>query len=220
MATRPVYVVSTGRNLFDVVNINFQYFSGFSQKQKSKSIVSLHNAFSEVYKDKKILEISTKSSDELGIRLSAFNLMVKTKSGKMFSVEAAFQSSKVFEHGGPYEDLLWKPSRVAKKDHRLKESGKLVHFYFNNVKFELNPKTYFYNWIYINALNLNHELGDELLQYDAFSDIEFNPQKSINCQAEAVSIYVSLKKKKMLEEALSSKKKFLDIVYYNAGSLR
>ena len=31
-------------------------------------------------------------------------------------------------------------------------------------------------------------------QYEWFTDIEFNPQKSINCQARAVAIYVALQK--------------------------
>ena len=31
-------------------------------------------------------------------------------------------------------------------------------------------------------------------EYDAFMDIEFNPAKSLNCQARAAAMYVSLKK--------------------------
>lgn len=31
-----------------------------------------------------------------------------------------------------------------------------------------------------------------LLEYDGFTDIEFNPQKSLNCQAKAAALYVSL----------------------------
>ena len=43
--------------------------------------------------------------------------------------------------------------------------------------------------------------------------IEFNPQKSINCQAEAVAIYVSLHRQGLLKDALKGKDEFLEIVY-------
>lgn len=49
--------------------------------------------------------------------------------------------------------------------------------------------------------------------YNAFSDIEFNPKKSINCQAKALALYISLIKKGVLEEALKNKDFFLEIAY-------
>ena len=54
-----------------------------------------------------------------------------------------------------------------------------------------------------------------ILEYDAFTDISFNPKKSINCQAEAAAIYVSLYRQNLLKEALSSEEAFLKIVYKN-----
>ena len=54
---------------------------------------------------------------------------------------------------------------------------------------------------------------EHMLGYDAFTDIEFNPQKSINCQAEAAAVYVSLRKQGLLEEALKNKDSFKEIVY-------
>lgn len=80
--------------------------------QKQKSILSLHKNFLEKYPQRRILEISTKSNNELGVKLSAFNLMIHTNE-RAFSVESAFQSSKVFENGGPYTDLLNKSSKEA-----------------------------------------------------------------------------------------------------------
>ena len=41
----------------------------------------------------------------------------------------------------------------------------------------LNPKTIFYDWLYINAVLENPLLAAELLKYNAFTDIEFNPKK-------------------------------------------
>ena len=59
------------------------------------------------------LEVSTKSNEKLGQRLSAFNLKIDTKIGEI-TIESAFQGSKVFEHGGPYTDIYKKDSRDAK----------------------------------------------------------------------------------------------------------
>jgi len=213
MAIRPVFTVSLDKQYCIKKNIEFEFFSGFSDKQKQSSIKSLHQAYLKESPNSKILEISSKSEVELGIKLSAFNLMITTKSGKCFSVESAFQASKVFEKGGPYKDLLDVSSREAKKDERLKNSGKVIEFTINGKTFPTEPKTYFYNWLYINTLSLFPDLTEELVSYDAFTDIVFNPQKSINCQAEAATIYVSLQKQQLLYEALKSKESFLEIVY-------
>lgn len=213
MAIRPVFIVTLDKRYCVKENVNFEFFRGFSDTQKRKSIKSLHQEYLKKDCTKKILEISSKSEEELGVKLSAFNLMIKTKNGKEFSVESAFQSSKVFEKGGPYKELLDVPSRVAKKDERLQNSGRVIGFNINGKDFSTEPKTYFYNWLYINTLHLNKELATKIMEYDAFTDIAFNPKKSINCQAEAAAIYVSLKRQGLLEEALKDKDSFRKIVY-------
>ena len=213
MAKRPVYLI-TDKHPYVIENIiDFQFFSGFSLKQKQKSINSLHEAYLLTKPQSKVLEISSKSENNLGVKLSAFYLMIKTKSNKEYSVETAFQGSKVFENGGPYIDLLEKTSIEAKTDPRLKNSGRLKYFCFNNRRFELTPITFFYNWLYINTLNLYPHLADALMAYDAFTDIAFNPGKSINCQARAAAVYVSLRKTGQLKEALKNEAAFLSTVY-------
>lgn len=212
MANRPVYCSMKKFPFVKVVYTDFNYYSGFAISQKQKSIKDLHSRFNSNYPEYKVLEVSSKSDEELGIQLSAFNLMVSTSTRK-FSVESAFQSSKVFENGGPFIDLLEKPSKDAKKDERLRNSGKLTSFIYFNKTYPLEPKDFFYNWLYINALNLQQDLVTKLLDYDAFTDIEFNPQKSINCQAKAVAIYVSLTKAGLIKKALESQDSFLRFVY-------
>lgn len=213
MASRPVFIVTNDNKFYRKLNVEFEYFNGFSEKQQRRSIHSLHNEFNKIYPEKRVLEISSKSENELGVRLSAFNLFIKTKSGKEFSVESAFQASKVFENGGPFIDLLLVTSKQAKKDERLKSSGRVIAFKYGERVFPTEPKTYFYNWLYINALHLYPQLAMDILKYEAFTDIAFNPQKSINCQAEAVAIFVSLYKQGLLEKALKDKDSFLEIVY-------
>lgn len=209
MAKRPIFTPILDRVGVEEKLIDFQWFSGFSASQKKKSIVSMHSeATSLGYKD--LLEISSKSEDSLGVALSAFNLCITTKKYQQsFSVECAFQSSKVFERGGPYSDLLKSDSLSAKKDIRLKESGNLLNFRFFNKNFPIEPRTFFYDWIYINALVQNVSLSEQICKYFAFTDIEFNPEKSINCQAHSVALYISLKNNNVLKEALESPNRFL-----------
>jgi type I restriction enzyme M protein len=213
LAVRPIFLVSENKPYCEKQLVEFQFYSGFSDTQKRKSINSFHQAFLLNNSNAKILEISSKSESELGISLSAFNLMIETKTGKKYSVESAFQASKVFQSGGPYKDLLDVSSINAKRDERLKNSGKLLGFNISGKNFELEPKTYFYNWLYINTLNMHENLAEQIQEYDCFTDIAFNPQKSINCQAEAAAIYVSLCRKKLLSSALKNKDSFLEIVY-------
>lgn len=205
MAKRPVFIPSSNPSkLVDVEMVDFTYHSGFAVSQKQKSINSLHQAINEKFGFVDILEISSKSEIELGVQLSAFNLMITTKTkGKTFSVESAFQSSKVFEGNIQYLDLLEKSSREVKKDDRLKSSGKVIGFNFYNQFWETTPLTAFYDWLYVNALKNKPEYHDELLQYQAFTDIEFNPKKSINCQAKSVALFCALYRRNMLDEIKS-----------------
>lgn len=212
MAKRPVYVPRTDGELGVVKkDIEFKWFPGMAKSQKQKSIDSLHT---EVERSgiTPLLEISSKSVDELGVELSAFNLKITTKKHqRVFSVETAFQGSKVFQNGGPYVDLLGKTSREAKKDVRLKQSGKLVKFRFFKQDFPLMPRTFFYDWLYINALSQNETLSKDLIKYSGFTDIEFNPKKSINCQAYSAALYVSLTFSSLLDDSLKSSQYFLNI---------
>ncbi len=213
MAKRPVFIISDRPPYYKECLVEFTYHSGFSEVQKRKSIKSLHEAFTITDPGYSIIEISSKSDNPIGIKLSAFNLAIKTKSLKEFSVESAFQASKVFQNGGPYKDILGKSSKEAKRDERLKSSGKLIYFdYFGRI-FSLNPPTYFYNWLYINSLKCKDYYISEVMKYNAFTDIEFNPDKSINCQAIAVAVFVSLSKLNLLDKALESQESFLDTVY-------
>ncbi|KTA76803.1 DarT1-associated NADAR antitoxin family protein [Aeromonas salmonicida] len=214
MAKRPVFIPTTeGTALVRTESIDFQWFPGMAVSQKQKSIDSLHASACKVLGINSVLEVSSKSHEELGIALSAFNLTFTTiKYNRTTSVECAFQGSKVFEHGGPFFDIFDMTSREAKKDERIRSSGRLIGFRFFGVEWELEPQTAFYDWLYINALKKLPHLTEKLLDYPAFTDIEFNPERSINCQAYSVALYISLHKRGLLEKAISSKEAFLHIV--------
>lgn len=209
MANRPIFVPRVDVVGVDEEDVEFKWHPGMAPSQKKKSIAELHQA-ATLLGYERVLEISSKSEDTLGIELSAFNLTITTKKyQKKLTVETAFQGSKVFERGGPYTDLYGLDSRAAKKDIRLKESGDMTRFEFFGKEFPLVPRTYFYDWMYINALAQNDSLSEAVLDYDGFSDIEFNPKKSINCQAHSVALYMSLSKNRVLEIALDNPEEFL-----------
>ncbi|MEY8237776.1 hypothetical protein AALA36_19020 [Lachnospiraceae bacterium 66-29] len=183
MAERPAFFIRQGKVVSEVYS--FEWFSGFAVSQKQKSIASLHNAIIKADKSAKPLEISTKSKETIGIKLSAFNLKLNN-----YTLENVFQSAKVFERGGPYLDLLDVLPKEAKRDERLRNSGSLRAFRYQNEDFPLIPKTVFYDFIYITAIKKSF-LTDEInaiSNYNYFTDIEFNPAKSINTQARTVAM--------------------------------
>jgi len=207
MAVRPVFLSTDPgeEELVKVVDIEFEWYAGFALSQKQKCIESLHKNFIKEFGVKNILEISTKSNNELGVKLSAFNLKIYYEPlKKLVPVENVFQASKVFEGNVQYLDLLEKTPIEAKRDTRLKSSGKLIYFKYNETKWELEPKTLFYDWLYINALYNNKELAEKIISYEAFTDIEFNPEKSYNCQARSAALYVSFYKRKLFPDILDA----------------
>ena len=216
MAHRPIFIPTrSGYPLVDTKYVEFDWHPGLHIKQKRKSIEALHtNALTHLHL-KRVLEISTKSAEPLGVALSAFNLTILTrKYHQTFSVEAAYQGSKVFERGGPFKDLFGKSAREAKGDPRLRQSGRLIGFSFLGVDWPLEPKTAFYDWLYINALRKSPDLVQKMSEYEAFSDIEFNPERSLNCQAYSAALLIALKWRGLLEESLSTKSGFLQVLGY------
>ena len=220
MANRPIFIPGKAEeNLVEEQEVAFVWNPGFSPEQKKKNVTALHRAA----KEKgffPLLEVSTKSDRPLGVRLSAFNLQIKTDDGNS-SVESAYQGSKVFAKGGPYTDIYKKRAFEAKKDMRIKSSGNLKHFdYFGN-KWGLHNKTAFYDWLYISALREAHsDFLDKLTEFSGFTDIEFNPKKSINCQARASALLVSLLYLNKLDDALKSQSAFIETAYPNSVKWR
>lgn len=68
MATRKVYRVNTKGNCFvNPINVDFKWNSGFAVVQKQKNIENIHKEYKKIYPEDNILEISTKSKNELGV---------------------------------------------------------------------------------------------------------------------------------------------------------
>ena len=173
---------------------------GMSWRVRQRSSLSMHGSIKESDPEAKILEISTKSFDyDLGKALSAFNLIIDG-----IRVENLFQSSKVFNDGGPYRDLLKVEPSAAKKDPRI----------------PIEPKSFFYDYIYISALNKNKNLLQRVSEYNTFTDIEFNQKipysnskGPFNCQARSCAICVWLLENNLLDDYLKNPEEYIEKIY-------
>ncbi len=192
MASRPVFVAClSGKRLVTEVPVSFVWNPGMAASQKKKNVAALHRAAADNRGLGAILEISSKSERVSGQRLSAFHLPLESE-GQAAPLECWFQGSKTFARGGPYTDLYMTTAREAKRDPRLRDSGDLKSFRFEGRDYPLSPPTAFYDWIYLRALAPHEAWGAKLSRFDGFSDIEFNPARSVNCQARSCALFVAL----------------------------
>lgn len=207
MATRPVFFVSKpDAGFVRVEDASFQWFPGMSLAQKQRSIESMQAAAKELAPESRLLEISTKSADAAGRALSGFELRLKVQ-GQSMSVESLFQGSKLCQAdngvSGPYQELYAQDAVAAKRDPRLAHC-RLAGFRFFGEDWPLDawppkrgqkdalPPSAFYDFLYFQALLQQPELAAKAESYDGFTDLEFTPGKSDNCQAFAAALFVSL----------------------------
>ena len=215
MAVRPVFITRDTKPFVTAEQVEFTYYPGFALSRSRKTVESLHSCFvtSHPAYSGRILEVSTKSGNPLGVRLSAFNLPYRLSDGRERAVECVFQSGKCFSNRKQYPELLDLPAADAKRFPALRESGRIVRFRLEGKDFPTEPAMFFYHWLYVNALYQNADLADAVVPYRAFTDIAFNPARSLNCQARSVALFAALKEAGMLDEALSSPERFLEIVF-------
>ena len=205
MVNRPIFIPNfNGPSLCQEQLIEFNWSSGFAEVQKKKNIKALHKAAIEKGHTK-ILEISTKSDEEVGKKLSAFNLKYRID-GKVFPLESVYQGSKVFKECGPFPEIFEYEPREAKKFIKKKspDGRNIIKYSLRGKSYPLSPPNAFYDWLYIRSLIDDAEWIEDNLKFDAFTDIEFNPKKQINCQARAFAGYLSLLKSNNLSKASSN----------------
>jgi hypothetical protein len=168
MAERPIFIPKpSSSELVGEIFLHLTWHSGFAVVQKEKNIKALHEAAARAGHPN-ILEVSTKSDNKRGQHLTAFYLKVKSEGLGEIPLECAFQGSKVFERGGPFIDMYEMDVREAKKDPRLRESGILVAFEFEGIRWPLEPKTAFYDWLYAGCVYPYRDWAEKLYTYDGF----------------------------------------------------
>jgi len=80
----------------------------------------------------------------------------------------------------------------AKKHIRLNAKGEVVAFRFEGRNYPTEPKNAFYDWLYIRSIQPHVDWIAKNVDFYGYTDIEFNPEKSINCQARSVATYMTL----------------------------
>lgn len=192
MAHRPIFIAGnlTGP-LFKEVSIQFKWHPGLAASQRRKCVHSLHEAAKDIGCPD-ILEVSTKSGHELGRRLSAFRLDVSLSQIKT-KIECMYQGAKVFEKGGPFPELFKAKPIEAKRFFKQKDLGLIKWFDVGGTLYENLPFHAFYDWLFLRALSQHQDfLREGLAPFSGFSDIEFNPARSINTQARTIAIIKTL----------------------------
>jgi type I restriction enzyme M protein len=197
-ATRMYFLVQNDSVIEKTVEFNF--YSGFSSVQKQKSIQSFHEVIkTDEQNELTILEVSRKSTNPLGELLSAFNLKYNGK----YSVESIYQASKVFNDNIQFTSLIEKSPGDAKsfvKEYIKKNNVSLSHFNYFGKKIELKPESLFYDYLYIEALKYNKDISSKLMEFNCFTDIEFNHKKQISSQARSCALFVLLTKMNLLDK--------------------
>lgn len=181
----------------------FDFFSGFAITQKQKSITSFHDKIKLLEGDDvHILEVSRKSDNNLGISLSAFNLRYNK-----YTVESVYQSSKVFNNKIQLKHLLYAEPLEAKREaNEYQKNNELyiTHFNFLGENISIVPGSLFYDYLYIKAIMQDPHLSARLLNYDCFTDIEFNHKIQFSSQARSCAIFVYLSRNMLIESYTKS----------------
>lgn len=224
MASRIIFLPNSSSNdeLFIEKLVFFDWVPGVSVSQAKKSVKNLHEAALTQLGLTRILEISTRSEEVLGISLSAFNLLF---AGSTSSVESTYQASKVFENGGPFVDLLNSNSIDAKQDSRLKSSGKLIGFRFEGENYPVTSAPNFYDYLYVKSL-LTFSDRHLIKGYEGFTDIAFSQtsliyksKKAYNCQARSAAIYCTLSSRYLENDILAKLRESLEKPSIEASQL-
>ena len=180
---------------------DFKWEPGMSTAQRRRSCINLHN----VLKGKGFspLDISSASTEELGVNLSAFNLKWNGR-----TVECWYQGSKVYKNAGVQHRLYNVSSLEAKKSMKALAGDQLIGFNLDGIDFPMSPKTVFYDWIYLNGLIQSYGKELDLSEYDCFTDI----QAVINidaCQAKTVCMYTLLQRQDNFDTVMKDFNSFL-----------
>lgn len=170
-------------------DIAFSFTYGTYRSTKINNMKVLKKeALDKGYRESELLEISTVSDNKFGNMLSALNLNIKLKSGREMSVENIYQLSK-------------KPNK-----------GHIEYFEFGPTRFSNEPKTMYYDYLYMLALYTHKEYWEYLENHKYFTDVFFNSCKQINTQARAAAIFKTFLGNTDFLEIMENSKDFKD--YY------
>lgn len=173
--------------------VDFKWEPGLSTAQKRRSCANMIKVINEAASYGEALDISSASTEDLGVKLSAFNLKWKGR-----TIECWYQGSKVYKNAGVVHHL-YDADPVTAKQYRRKLAGDIiVGFNLAGQEFPTEPRTFFYDYIYLNGLYEQFGTGLDISKYNAFTDIQSNLEIEA-CQARSVCEYKLLQQNGQLE---------------------
>ena len=154
-----------------------------------------------------ILEVSP-YGNAVGKACTPWLLKLKGEDGVAYPVAALYEVAKVYEEGGPYEDLKSKRPDEILGDQRHRQAGSLMGFHFEHEAFTTNPRHKFFDYLYIRALKDREDLHEELLKAEILTDVTYQMSSMYLSPARSVSYFISLYKEGLLDKVLSSSEEF------------
>lgn len=192
MATRTICFPISGYPYCREQPVTFTWIKG----SKRQNIRAVHDAVHTTDPDVSILEVSSASVQPEGEAVSSLRLLLHLDSvAQDVPISTVFEAAKVFEHGGPFADLLTCEPPKVHKDTRLRTSGELLRYSLEGNEYPTEPyMDSFFEWLYCRALKQFPEKAAQLSRYNAFSDIAAaaDSKKYYGDSSRAAAIYVGL----------------------------
>ena len=192
MATRTICFPISGYPYCKEQPVTFTWIKG----SKRQNIRAVHDAVHTTDPDVSILEVSSASVQPEGEAVSSLRLLLRLDSvAQDVPISTVFEAAKVFEHGGPFTDLLTCEPPKVHKDTRLRTSGELLRYSLEGNEYPTEPyMDSFFEWLYCRALKQFPEKAEPLSRYNAFSDIAAaaDSKKYYGDSSRAAAIYVGL----------------------------
>ena len=192
MATRTICFPISGYPYCREQPVTFTWIKG----SKRQNIRAVHDAVHTTDPDFSILEVSSASVQPEGETVSSLRLLLHLDSvAQDVPISTVFEAAKVFEHGGPFADLLTCEPPKVHKDTRLRTSGELLCYSLEGSEYPTEPyPDSFFEWLYCRALKQFPEKAEPLSRYNAFSDIAAaaDSKKYYGDSSRAAAIYVGL----------------------------
>ena len=136
----------------------------------------------------RVLEISSRSPQELGRDLSAMNLRAAGDPRRR-TVEAVYQAAKCYGTGGPDTAYCESGYAAKRRDRERRRAGPLAGFEHEGLRWKTHTGSAFYDWLWTRSAlaSRGEALVARLQEYDAFSD-QFHRPGAVACQAKAAAI--------------------------------
>lgn len=143
----------------------------------------------------RVLEISSRSDEEIGRSLSAMRLpAARSDDERRLPVESIYQAAKCYGEQGPGEALS-NGFNAKRHDRERRRAGGLTGFEHGGTFWPTGSGSAFYDQLWIKAAaDGGNELTGRLEGYDGFSDQFHRPGQSVACQARAAAILVGLER--------------------------